>query len=70
MWKNPLNRGKKTIEKPSSTSINGDTIIKFSLEVGIHHPRKHEQKEIREKTYHRNFQKRLMKGTCNFTLEP
>ena len=28
-WKNPLDRGKKTIEKISSTSINEDTLIKF-----------------------------------------
>ena len=56
MWKNPLNMGKKP-HKISSTLINRDIIIKFSLEVRIHHPRKHEQKEIREKTYHRNFLK-------------
>ena len=31
------------------------------LEAGIHHPRKHEQKEIGEKTYHRDFPKRFMK---------
>ena len=74
---------KKTMKKISFTSINGDTIIKSSgfftlktyinisiLEMGIHHLRKHEHKEIREKTYQRDFPKKLMKGTCNFTLEP
>ena len=52
----------------SSNLINEDTIIKSSsfftlktyrnismIEMRIHHPRKHEQKEIREKTYHRDF---------------
>ena len=74
---------KKNHEEISFTSINGDTIIKSSgfftlktyinitiLEIGIHHLKKHEHKKIKEKTYHRDFPKKLMKGTCNFTLKP
>ena len=62
------------MEKISSTSINGDIIIKSSdfftlktyinismLKAVIHHPRKNKQKEIREKTYHKDFLKRLIK---------
>ena len=33
MWKNPLGKSEKTTLKISSTSINEDTIIKFSLEM-------------------------------------
>ena len=66
------------MEKISFTSINGDTIIKSSgfltlktyinisiLEVEIHHIRKYEQKEIKEKIYHIDFPKRLMKELVN-----
>ena len=66
------------MEKIYFTSINGDTISKSSgfltlktyinisiLEVEIHHIRKHEQKEIKEKTYHIDFPKRLTKELVN-----
>ena len=68
----------KNHKKISSTLINGDTIIKsksfFTLKtnintsilgVRIHHPRKYEHNEIKEKTYHRDFPKRLIKKPVN-----
>ena len=71
------------MEKISSTSTKWGTIIKSPqvssplktninisiLEVGIHYSKNNEQKEINEKTFHRNSQKKVDKETCNFTLE-
>ena len=68
------NGDKKTMDKISSTSINEDIIVKSldfftlktyinisMLKAGIHYPKKHKHKEIRKKTYLRDFLKRLMK---------